>query len=652
MSTDDLPFNPSEPSLKTQQNVTGDRNQTIAHLSGGTAIANVEILNLQNIPQSPESARYSLPPDPPEFTGRNTEIQQIETDLQAGWAVSIVGMAGVGKSALAVRVAHRLKQQFPGGQIYLNLRGADTHPLTVEAALESLLPALGVDPAQVPPALPNQVALYRSHIAQSSTLVLLDNAADAQQVQDLLPSAGACLITSRRQLNGLAGVKPLNLEALPAEQALELLQKVLPPERVQAEAEAARAIVGYCGRLPLALRIAAATLAMRSWQGQCKLAVYAQQLADERQRLKLLKLQDLDIRARFELSYRELEPTAVQLLGGLGLLPGDFGTDILLPLTAEPAELVQAALAALVDGRLVDPAPDSTERYILHDLMRLFALEKLEAGAEPAAIAAAKVRLVQWCGERANLWENALDPQRRRQLAEALATHWAAEEPDNSTRTAADLEPQLFQVALSWFEAERKILVQAFDWAAETQQWQVSVALAADLVPFFGLRSYWGDWVSTHQQAITAAQQANDPRGEGKSLGNLGAVYDSQGKWSEAIDCYKQSLKITRAIGDVHGEGHSLANLGVLYELQKHLDQAMTLWREALTKLHPDSPEHAAVTRWPQAASQPRRPVWQGWLLFLGVLLFLGWNLVSGHWPIALLGGLVLIGWQWHRRRR
>jgi tetratricopeptide (TPR) repeat protein len=880
---------------RIDQKVTGDRNLLIGSISGGTAIANIEtfVENLQQLPRSPESARYSLPIDPADFTGREDEIQQIEADVRAGLVVAIAGMPGVGKSALAVRVAHRLKAEFPGGQIYLNLRGADTQPLTVDAALETLLRALGVDPAQIPPERADKAALYRSHFAQQPTLVLLDNASDARQVEELLPGAGACLITSRRQLDGLAGIKRLNLEALSEEEALELLEKVLPPERVQAEAAATRAIVGYCGRLPLALRIAAATLAMRSWQGK-RLADYAQQLADQRQRLGLLKLEDLDIRASFELSYRELDPVAAHLLGWLGLLPGDFGTAILGALTEEPAEAVQVALATLVDGQLVDPlATDpAVERYLLHDLMRLFALENLEAGAEPAALQAAKVRLVQWCGEQANTWKNALDPEQRRQWAEVIAADRAIEEAGNSAVSPADLELRLLQTALTWFEAERETMVQAFDWAADTQQRQGSVALAANLAPFFGLRGYWGDWVSTHQQALIAARQSDDPRSEGQTLNNLGNVYKSQGKWNEAIAVYEQSLEIYRAIddvhgkggtlgnlgnvyqsqgtwnkaiatyeqslqikreigdvhgegatlnnlgnvyqsqskskeaiaayeqslqifraigdvhgeglslmnfgnvyqsqgkwneaiavyeqslqirralgdvhgegislmnlgivyglqgklneaittleqslqtfrvigdvhgegktlnslgsgytaqgkwneaiaayeqslqifraigdvpgegatlnnlgmvyssqnkwneaiaayerslqsyrtvGDVHSEGQTLANLGNVYGLQKHLDQAVDCWHEALTKLHPDFPEHATVAQWLQSATQSHRPAWIGWLLPLGILLFLAWNLVNGHWLIALLGGIALVGWQWQRRRR
>ena len=971
MSTDS---DASDDRLPVEQVVNGDHNQVIAQVSGGTVINSVETLNqtVQQLPRSLESARYSLPVDAADFTGRETEIQQIETDLQSGWVVAIAGMAGVGKSALTVRVAHRLKAQFPGGQIYLNLRGADTEPLTIDAALESLLRALGVDSAQIPVEQADKVALYRSHIAQTPTLLLLDNASDTCQVEDLLPGSGACLITSRRQLDGLPGSKCFNIEALPEEQALELFQKVLPSQRVQTEIAAARQIVNYCGRLPLALRIAAATLAMRSWQGK-RLADYAKQLVDERQRLDRFKLQNLDIRASFELSYWELDATAANLLGWLGLLPGDFGIAILESLTQEPTTSVQSALATLVDGRLVDPiAQDSaTERYVLHDLMRLFALEKLETQAGQAAVLATKVRLVNWCGEQANSWKNALNPVRRRQWAEAIA----AEEPRDASRrvteSAAELEPQLFRVGLHWFEAERQTLVQALSWAAETQQWQDSVELAANLVPFFQLRGYWGDWVNTQQQALDAARQSGDQRGEGatlnnlgivyraqgkwseaidcyeqdlqicrmigdvqgegqtlnnlgvvyqvqgkwseaidcyeqslqikrtsgdvrgegKTLGNLGVVYqaqgkwseaidcyeqslqvfriigdvqgegqilnnlgvvyqvqgkwseaidcygqslqicrtigdvqgegktlnnlgvvyqvqgkwseaidcygqslqicrtigdvqgegktlnnlgvvyqvqgkwseaidcyeqdlqicrmigdvqgegktlnnlgvvyqvqgkwseaidcyeqdlqicrtigdvqgegqtlnnlgnvyDSQGKWSEAIDCYEQSLKIKRTIGDVQGEGktlnnlgnvyrsqgkrseaidcyeqslqicrtigdvqgegQSVANFGKVYELQKHLDQAIACWHEALTKLHPDSPEHATVTQWLQAAQQPRPSAWLGWLLPLGILLFLGWNLFNGHWMIALLSVLALVGWQWLRRR-
>ena len=206
--------------------------------------------------------------------------------------------------------------------------------------------------------------------------------------------------------------------------------------------------------------------------------------------MSLLKLDNLDIRASFELSYRELEAAAANLLGWLALLPADFGTAILLPLTESSAESIQPVLAALVDGRLVDPLLN-TERYLLHDLMRLFALEKLEAQAEPAAVQATKGRLVQWCGKQANTWATALHPVRRRQWAEAIAAERATENA-GAEATPADLEPRFLQAALIWFEAERETLVQVFNWAADTQQWQTSVVLAVNLASFFDLRGYWG----------------------------------------------------------------------------------------------------------------------------------------------------------------
>jgi len=162
----------------------------------------------------------------------------------------------------------------------------------------------------------------------------------------------------------------------------------------------------------------------------------------------------------------------------------------------------------------------------------------------------------------------------------------------------------------------------------------------------------WNEAIACYEQSLQIQRAIGDVQGEGATLTNLGLVYKSQGKWNEAIDCYEQSLQIKRAIGDIQGEGQSLANLGMVHKLQKHLDQAIPLWREALTKLHPDSPEHATVTQWLQSATQPPRPNWLGWLLPLGILLFLIWNLINGHWLIALIGSIALIGWQWQRRRR
>jgi tetratricopeptide (TPR) repeat protein len=304
----------------------------------------------------------------------------------------------------------------------------------------------------------------------------------------------------------------------------------------------------------------------------------------------------------------------------------------------------------------------------------------------------AKARLVQWCGEQANAWENAINPVRRRQWAESLAAELVAEGDGSATLSVKEIEARLLPLALDWFEAERQTLIQAFDWADETQQRQESVALAANLAPFLSLRGYWVDLVATHQKALRAAQEAGDAPGEGQTLNNLGNVYQAQGKWTEAIACYEQSLEICRRIGDVHGEGQSimglgnvyqaqgkwteaiacyeqsleikrrigdvhgegqtLANWGRVYALQKQQDQAIALWQDALTKLHPESPDYTTVSQWIESANQPRRPQWLGWLLPLAILLFLGWNLLKGHWWIALLTILFLLIWQWFRRRR
>jgi tetratricopeptide (TPR) repeat protein len=475
---------------------------------------------------------------------------------------------------------------------------------------------------------------------------------------------------------------------------------------------------------------------------------------------------------------------------------------------ADGAAELATGVALLVDGQLVDPVAGEIERYRFHDLMRLLAQEKLAAAVEPGVVLAAKGRVVRWCNEQANVWGDMLRPVQRRQMAEALVAEQSA---DNSAMSLEEWEAGLMQWGLARFEAERETLVRMFDWAAATQQPDVSVALAANLAPFLSLRGYWEEWVSTHLQALAAARQAGDAQGEGQTLNNLGSVYrsqgkwkesiasydqslqiyraigdvhgegqtlnnlglvyrsqgrwneaiaayeqdlqicraigdvhgegqtlnnlgvvyksqgkwneaitvyeqslqifraigdvhgegqalgnlgvvsyfqgkwneaiaayeqslqifraigdvhgegqalnnlglvhQSQGKWNEAIAAYEQSLQICRAIGDVHGEGQTLANLGDVYKIQNNLTQAQTLWREALTKLHPDSPDHATVTQWLQAPT-PRKSQWATWLLPAALLLFLLWNLVNGHWWIALFGvGCFALFWVWQRRR-
>jgi hypothetical protein len=268
--------------------------------SGNIVAARIDRLVQQVAPQL-EPLGF-LPPDVLDFTGRDAEVKRLEAQLlsanrQAVVISAVHGKPGVGKSTLAIHLAHHLAEQFPDGQIYVNLRGTDQQPLAAEIALTELLHMRGVPAEQHTGTLDGKASLWRHQLAGKRVLVVLDNAHDEAQVRPLLPGSSTCavVVTSRTAIATLGG-KPVLVDILDPEQALELLGKIAGGERVAAEQQAALAVVAACGGLPLALRIAGAKLAARQDWPVAKLA---ERLADERRRLAELGMGDLDVRASF-----------------------------------------------------------------------------------------------------------------------------------------------------------------------------------------------------------------------------------------------------------------------------------------------------------------------------------------------------------------
>jgi transcriptional regulator with XRE-family HTH domain len=242
-------------------------------------------------PASERVAPCQLPPEVADFTGRTQQVAQLggllsTGDGGAGAAVvvsAVAGQAGIGKTALAIHVAHQLRDRFPDGQLYVNLRGAQQQPLPATLVLGRFLRALGVDGATIPRDAEEREALYRALLADRRVLVVLDNAASEAQVRPLLPGTPGCgvLVTSRTRLAGLEGARFIHLDVLDETQAVELLGRIVGAARVAAEPHSATQIVGFCGRLPLAIRVAGARLVARpGWP----LGHLAELLADERRR--------------------------------------------------------------------------------------------------------------------------------------------------------------------------------------------------------------------------------------------------------------------------------------------------------------------------------------------------------------------------------
>jgi DNA-binding SARP family transcriptional activator/tetratricopeptide (TPR) repeat protein len=539
-----------------------------------------------------------LPPDVGVFTGRAREIAA-GRQCVPGKVLAIAGPGGVGKSALAIHLAHRLAPLFPDGQLYVDLQGATAGlpPLAPRDVLSRFLRALGsrdTDLATVAEAS----AAFRALAAPRRLLVVLDNARDAAQVRPLLPAGPhtAVLVTSRRILSTLDGAAHLNLDVLPEREAIRLLGRLAGSARIAADPGAAQRVARCCAYLPLALRVAGARLAARPHWPVRELA---DRLGDAQHRLDELQIDELGVRSTLQVGYEMLRDSAnpgdraaaraFELLG----LPE--GADLSLPAAAALLDLpepeAERCLERLVDCQLVaGPAPG---RYRLHDLLRLFARE-LAARLPPDERSGAVSRMLGWYAS--TTWQafRRLRPGDPRPNG---AGHWAETGQPFLTVDAA----------LNWLEAERPNLLAAVRQAAAGGDAVAPIAgqLARALFAFFHIRGYPHDWVEVNEIALAVARRLGDPvaeahacrdlgaahevRGEYRKaeaylrdglalyrfagdlagqagcLNSLGAVHDSLGQLAEAAACLEQGLAISRALGDRHSAGISLNNLSTVY---------------------------------------------------------------------------------------
>jgi tetratricopeptide (TPR) repeat protein len=548
-------------------------------ISGSNVVAgDGNTINILSKPGQP--APYMLPEGRADFTGREDYIAEVEGILNRGKIVAIDGMAGVGKSELAIHVANRLKDRFPDAQLYINLLG-QTPELTLEpkTVLIRFIQALtGWDESQMLTDLDGLVAQYRSVLTDKRVLVVLDNARDEAQVRLLLPSSQDCavLITSRNRLTGLSGAELVDLKPMLTKEAALLFQRVLnDSNRANAEPATVGEIVNLCGRLPIAIRIAAATLTQLIWKEK-SLAVYAKELAAEETRLSKLENENVEqsipgqgkVRASFNLSYRALAAEAQQLFRWAGGLPGvDFGLQVLAAVMEQQESQIEVGLGRLIEAQVLEL---SRERFSFHDLMRLFAREQLTEPERETVLD----RSLTWYCQKAGFWNQALNPVQCRQLAQELTAQ---------TGDSAEKLEQLLPIrALDWFATERKNWVEIVRKLTQIPRPDDAVALAGNLASFFQLRSIWDDWVTTHEMVKDCAQEAGNLFGVTQTLSNLGLVYDKQGKWAEAIELYQQSIDISHQLGDSHSIAETFNKLGIVYDKQGKWDEAISLYQQSV----------------------------------------------------------------------
>jgi DNA-binding SARP family transcriptional activator len=523
-----------------------------------------------------------LPADVSHFTGRAAELDRLDALLGTSGAglparvmiTAINGTPGVGKTALAIRWAHRMVSRFPDGQLYASLRGqAAVGPADPLAVLARFLRDLGIAPARIPSDLEEAAALYRSLLDGRRILIVLDNAASSGQVRPLLPGAPDCavIVTSRSRLPGLGahdGAAQVTLAPFLPDEAAMLLRQILG-QRADAEPSAVAAIAAKCEFLPLALRIAAERAIARPRQ---TLDALAAQLAAARDRLDVLTVDDdpaMSLRTVFSWSYQALPAGTARMFRLLGLHPGpDISTPAAAALAATSTAEAQRLLEALVGAHLLEEAP--ADRYRFHDLLRAYAAERAATDESPADRAAAHRRVLTWYLHTADAAGRLLAPDRRRVPLVP------------PSRQYRPLTLAGYEQALAWCDAEHASVVACVRSAAQTGHdniaWQLPVAWRS----YFILRKPWAEWIACTQIALSAARRCGDRFGEAWVLDNLGGAYSGMWRFGDAVACGQQSLRIRRDIGDRLGEAAVLNNLGTAYWALDKFRHGLSCFQQAL----------------------------------------------------------------------
>ncbi|MFF4143501.1 BTAD domain-containing putative transcriptional regulator [Streptomyces sp. NPDC001698] len=554
-----------------------------------------------------------LPATVPDFTGRSSFVAELSEVLASAegrvMAVSaLAGIGGVGKTTLAVHVAHQARAAFPDGQLYVDLQGAGPRAAEPETVLGSFLRALGTADSAIPDSLEERAALYRSVLDGRRVLVLLDNARDAAQVRPLLPGTEGCaaLVTSRVRMVDLAGAHLVDLDVMSPDEALSLFTRIVGEDRVAGEREAALDVVAACGFLPLAIRIAASRLAARrTWT----VSVLAAKLADERRRLDELQAGDLAVKATFELGYGQLEPAQARAFRLLGLADGpDMSLEAAAAVLDLSVDDTEDLLESLVDTSLLESAAPG--RYRFHDLVRLYARACAERDEHPPGEReAAMSRLLDfYLATAARVF--AID-----RPGDMLVDH--LEEPHSAGLDFADrraAQDWLYREAVPLLACVRQssgaaTLRRAVDllWAAvdlaesgaNSKEYEATAAALRDaaqtasdgrsegraILVLANARHWSGHFDRANQEAreaLALSEAADDPLPCCWAVNILGAFAFYQSRFAEAEEYLERAIRDFRACDDLAGAAAALCNLSRLHLETERAESAARLARQGV----------------------------------------------------------------------
>ncbi|CAM3903419.1 AfsR/SARP family transcriptional regulator [Kibdelosporangium persicum] len=522
-----------------------------------------------------------LPMDIAEFTGRQAELATLhgladvgEPDLPTAVVISAIeGMAGVGKTRLAVHLAHRLinRGRYDDVQLWTDLRGfdADHPPADPADVLESFLRLLGVPGDHIPPDVESRAALYRDRLAEKRALILLDNAVREEQVRPLLPGRPGCfvLITSRRSLSSLDGAHAMRLDVLSPEEAVQLMAQIATDDRIATQRHAAARVANLCGHLPIALTLAARRLRTRP---RWTVSDLADRLAGDADGLQSVSPQTRGLNSTFDLSYRAISADQQRMFRLLGLHVGnDITAESAAALAGWTRRQAEEVLEALLDEHLLQQ--EIVGRYRFHDLIRPYARHLADTEETSGQRVQALHRLLTWYLHAAAAAHDVFDPHRTRITdLELLPTECTVPKFRD------------YEQALVWYEAERANLVAAIRAAHPHGLPEVAWQLAWVMMSFFYRRSYWDDWISSYHTGLAAAQAVGNQHGEATMYNGLGVAHSDLRQYTTAIDCHERAQIIFESINNQRGQAWNLNNLGVVYVDLHRLDEAADCFQRAL----------------------------------------------------------------------
>lgn len=518
-----------------------------------TAILRDETGGTEAVPARAAAARVvpaQLPVDVVGFTGRVRHLKELDEVLPGGASTvvtAIAGMAGIGKTALAVHWGQRVRHHFPEGQLYVDLRGFDpeSSPMRPADVLLGFLEALDVPPPRVPVGLAARSALYRSLLADRRVLVVLDNARDADQVRPLLPGSRTCLVvvTSRRMLSGLVaaeGARPVVLDLFDPAEAQQMLALRLGRERLAAEPEAVDEIIGRCASLPLALAVVAARAAIHPG---FPLTALAAELRTAQGSLDALGSDDpaTDMRVVFSWSYQQLSDPARRLFRLLGLHPcPDVTVRAAASLTGLPVGRTRTLLTELAGACLV--TAQAPGRYACHDLLRAYATELARDRDTDEQRREALHRLFDHYLHSARAADRLLDAHRDPITIPPVQPGVTVDEPTDHDH------------AMRWLTDELAGILAVVERAATTgfdaHAWKSAWAVAY----FLERRGHWEPWAAAQHTALAAAQRLGDLVGQAHAHRSLGRVHVHLDRAADAIVHLRQSQRLFRESGDTAGE--------------------------------------------------------------------------------------------------